>query len=286
MQLTLAEALAITDEARVVTLAKEPYSIVHTNRAWSELTGYRFTEVVGKSCALLQGPATSAASLKQLNESIRAKRRVKTQLVNYTKAGTPILVSIECSPVVGGSHYYATLSGAPITDGSVAPRAAIAPVRPRADEVGLVPVSYIEHCRAKRPRRSTEHVRLADVLANQTDPIVLCAKEYPHVITHPNQPWLEMCGYTLEEVEGHTNKILCGPETDPDVLEQLNACVARRETSVQTVVNYKKGGEKFLNQARDAPRPTATRSRATTAPALARPSPPTPTRPRAARVRR
>ena len=46
MKLTLAEAIRITPEARIVTTATYPYTIVHTNRAWSEMTGYRFTEVV------------------------------------------------------------------------------------------------------------------------------------------------------------------------------------------------------------------------------------------------
>jgi len=106
----------------------------------------------------------------------------------------------------------------------------------------------------KRPRRGGQtKVRLKDVLANETDPIVLCEKEYPHRIVHPNQPWLEMCGYTLEEVEGLTNKILTGPETDPAAINDLLECVRRREPSVQTLVNYKKVGVRFVNQVQTLP---------------------------------
>ena len=57
-----------------------------------------------------------------------------------------------------------------------------------------------------------------------------------------------MCGYSLEEVEGLTNKILTGPETDTAGLDELLACVRRAEPSVQTLVNYKKGGVRFVNQ--------------------------------------
>ena len=43
---TLAEALTITDEPVVITTGTAPYKIVHTNKAWAELTGYIFTEAV------------------------------------------------------------------------------------------------------------------------------------------------------------------------------------------------------------------------------------------------
>ena len=64
-------------------------------------------------------------------------------------------------------------------------------------------------------------MKLSDVIANEVDPYVICAKEAPHVILHPNQAWLEMCGYALEEVEGLTNKILTGPETSDEVIDDL-----------------------------------------------------------------
>ena len=79
---------------------------------------------------------------------------------------------------------------------------------------------------------------------------MLCSKDFPHEITHPNKPWLEMCGYTLEGVEGLTNKVLTGPETDPSCIRDLLECVKRLEPSVQTLVNYKKGGVRFINQVR------------------------------------
>ena len=60
-----------------------------------------------------------------------------------------------------------------------------------------------------------------------------------------------VAGYTMEEVEGLTNKILTGPETDPEKIDALLGCVRRQEPSIQTVVNYKKGGVRFVNQVRN-----------------------------------
>merc|ERR550514_1218735 len=62
-----------------------------------------------------------------------------------------------------------------------------------------------------------------------------------------------MCGYLMEEVEGMTNKILTGPETDPERIADLLTCVRKLEPSVQSVVNYKKGGARFLNQVKTMP---------------------------------
>ena len=248
LRLSLADALAPTSAARIVTSLEAPHIVIHTNAAWAELTGWRFTEVAGKSLGFLQGPATAGPELNVLHEAIHKKCPIETRVVNYMKDGTPFHCVIECAPVTGGTHFYATIMSEPITDGSVAPLERVV-----APFVQPPPVNYSKRANAAsqhHARRTTEKVRLADVLANDFDPIVLCSKDYPHVITHPNQPWLEMCGYSLEEVEGLTNSILTGPETDPAATEDLLAAVRRCEPSVQTLVNYKKGGVRFINQVR------------------------------------
>lgn len=98
-----------------------------------------------------------------------------------------------------------------------------------------------------------QNLRLADALSNQTDAVVLTQPYPPYAITHVNQPWCEMCGYTNEEVEGFPNAILQGPETDQRILDDLMASVARGEPTSATLVNYKKGGQKFLNQVQVTP---------------------------------
>lgn len=254
---SLGTALGLTDQPRVVTSASPPYAIVHTNKAWCEATGFTFLDVVGKTCTCLQGPATEGLALRELHAALAERQPCSSELVNYRRDGTPFRCRIRIEMVRGGSHWMGTLETVePIEDGSVAslPRTA-AEVAPRPP---LAPVTYAEAGNAhgenacKRTRRA-DKVRLADVLAETTRPVVLCDKDFPHVITHPNQPWLEMCGYSLEEVEGLTNRILTGPETDGACIASLLQCVRRVEPSVQTVVNYKKGGVRFVNQVRTLP---------------------------------
>lgn len=203
---------------------------------------------VGKTCKLLQGPDTQQAALNALNASLEAKRSLKISLINYTRDGEPFHNAIECGPVEGGSHFVATISSTPIKDGSVAPLPVpMSALVPEAERGPSEPVCYVDRAR-KRPKRSSERLKLLDVMANQDDPIVLCSNEYPYVITHPNQAWLEMCGYGLEEVEGMTNSILTGPETDQSAIERIMRNTKLEKPSVETIVNYKKGGQKFLNQ--------------------------------------
>ena len=49
-------------------------------------------------------------------------------------------------------------------------------------------------------------------------------------------------------MEGLTNSILQGPETDREVVDALMRNVKRGEPGTATLVNYKKGGVRFVNQ--------------------------------------
>jgi len=123
---TLAEALALTDEARVITCAAKPYKIMHTNAAWSKLTGFKFVEAAGKTCSLLQGPATEANVLAVLEAGVSSGVGVHTiRITNYTAAGVPFRNTLSIRPLhdaEGACQYFvATLSAAPIMDGSVEP---------------------------------------------------------------------------------------------------------------------------------------------------------------------
>lgn len=47
-----------SEEARVITLAKEPYAIVSVNEAWTRVTGYTQLDVEGKDMTILHGERT------------------------------------------------------------------------------------------------------------------------------------------------------------------------------------------------------------------------------------
>jgi len=258
---TLSQALDISDDCRVVTLADPPYAILHTNRAWSRLTGFKFTEIANRSNHFLQGPHTERDALEQLRDAVRAGKHTKVRIVNYTKSGEPFYNTLECFPLSDRqgnvTHYCGVLDGEPCSD------PAIPKVDRTLDPVLLAPklesmddkaeASEGEAVAVHRPKRLRRHMTMSEALSNTTDAIVMTQAHPPHKITHVNQPWCEMCGYTLEEVEGLTNSILQGPETDQALLNDLMSSVRRGESSSATLVNYKKGGVKFVNQVQVMP---------------------------------
>jgi len=259
----LAQALEISEQPRVITVATSPWKIVHTNKAWHDVTGYKFTEIANMTNSFLQGPDTERETERELAHALQNGRHAKVRLLNYTKAGEPFFNTLECFPLRDPNgrltHYCGVLRGEPAGDAYARrpiPSPLLGPTpasyepthEPRvADEAGISRNVTVEA--PYRPKRQRgQHVRLSEALNNSTDAVVMTQAHHPFAITHVNQPWCVMCGYTQEEVEGVPNSILQGPETDQAILNDLMSSVERGESTSATLVNYKKGGVRFVNQ--------------------------------------
>ena len=138
---TLASAISITDEARIITTATPPYKVIHTNKKWNEITGYKFHEIAGQTCAFLQGPQTQRAALEVLHAALRTNRRGQTILTNYKRDGTPFTNIITCEPIDGGMYISGKLKCVPISNGSVAP---LRRTEAELERAALAPVNYAE----------------------------------------------------------------------------------------------------------------------------------------------
>ena len=68
-----------------------------------------------------------------------------------------------------------------------------------------------------------------------------------------NQAFLELVGYSEEEVLGRNCRFLQGPGTDPAHRAALRDALARRETISQEILNYRKDGSSFWNELHMAP---------------------------------
>jgi PAS domain S-box-containing protein len=78
------------DLPMVMTLAEPPYTIVHANEKWEEMTGYKSDEVVGKhSCNILQGEGSEQKDLDALAKSIQYQRPANIAITNYTREKKP-----------------------------------------------------------------------------------------------------------------------------------------------------------------------------------------------------
>ena len=83
----------------LITTAGRGYPIVYSNPAFSELTGYRPDEVIGKSPSILQGPKTDQAVIERLNKDISEGKLFHGQAVNYRKDGSEFMMEWKIVPI-------------------------------------------------------------------------------------------------------------------------------------------------------------------------------------------
>ena len=62
-----------------------------------------------------------------------------------------------------------------------------------------------------------------------------------------NDLWLQVCGFSREEVVGRTMEIIQGPETEQDRVAGLMDHVRRRQPFNTVLTNYAKTGQPFRN---------------------------------------
>ena len=66
---SMAKALELSDEGRVICECVYPHKVLLANKAWTKITGYEQHEVIGKTLKLLQGPLTDLVMIKQVRSS-------------------------------------------------------------------------------------------------------------------------------------------------------------------------------------------------------------------------
>lgn len=90
-----------------------------------------------------------------------------------------------------------------------------------------------------------EDSAVASVVSNPRlpdNPIVAC-----------NGAFVALTGFTREEVIGRNCRFLKGPDTEPELLEQLRAGIAARTPVIVDILNYRKDGTPFRNAVMVAP---------------------------------
>lgn len=89
--------------------------VVFVNEAFTALTGYTAEEVLGKSPAFLQGPATDRVILDRLRDDLSAGRMFEGKTTNYRKDGSAFMMHWRVAPVKEGdgepTYYIAVQRG-------------------------------------------------------------------------------------------------------------------------------------------------------------------------------
>ena len=90
-----------------------------------------------------------------------------------------------------------------------------------------------------------QEFKLLSLVANETDnSIVITDKS--GLVQYVNQGFTKLTGYTLDEVRGKKpGKLLQGPATDLNTIEQIREAVGKRHPIYNEILNYKKSGEHY-----------------------------------------
>ena len=105
----LENTLRISDAAlktvsQGVLIAGPDRVILSANSAFTTITGYRETEVVGRNCHFLQGPQTDPATIDAIRTALRDGTEFFGEILNYRRDGSSFWNELTISPVRDGHH--------------------------------------------------------------------------------------------------------------------------------------------------------------------------------------
>ncbi|HLO52303.1 MAG TPA: EAL domain-containing protein [Kamptonema sp.] len=78
--------------------ASDP-TIVYVNEAFTQMTGYRPEEIVGKTPNSLRGPATDSTQIAKIRGAFSRREALRLELINYRKDGSTYWVELNSVPV-------------------------------------------------------------------------------------------------------------------------------------------------------------------------------------------
>lgn len=103
------DVIVITDAERTPNLG---HKIVYVNNAFTELTGYKSEETIGRSPKMLQGEITSNDTIRRIGEALKQKRHIRERIYNYAKDGRGYWLDMNIVPLSNESgeiQYFAAV---------------------------------------------------------------------------------------------------------------------------------------------------------------------------------
>lgn len=94
----------------IVDMSVDDQPLVYVNAAFERTTGYRSSEVLGRNCRFLQGPATDRHAMSHLRDAVNTGQEYVGVILNYRKDGSTWWNELRLSPIKGSNgrvtHYF------------------------------------------------------------------------------------------------------------------------------------------------------------------------------------
>ncbi len=107
----LQSAFEVSFDGVMITQAGANYPIIYVNPALCAITGYSFSELLGKSPSILQGEGTDKEVIGELRIQLDKGKNFHGQTYNYRKNGEKFLMEWKIVPIKNKagvvSHFFA-----------------------------------------------------------------------------------------------------------------------------------------------------------------------------------
>jgi diguanylate cyclase (GGDEF)-like protein/PAS domain S-box-containing protein len=94
--------LALKAISQGVLITGPDRTILSVNQAFTAITGYAEAQILGQTCAFLQGAQTDPATLQAMNLALQAGTEFQCEIINYRRDGRAFWNELTISPVRNG----------------------------------------------------------------------------------------------------------------------------------------------------------------------------------------
>lgn len=81
--------------------SNEPLKTVYVNEAFTRMTGYEYSEVMGKSPRILQGEKIGEVEMNRLKTAIKQNEPCQVEMISHTKSGEELWLHFSITPIAG-----------------------------------------------------------------------------------------------------------------------------------------------------------------------------------------
>ncbi len=90
---------ALAEVSQGVLISDEHRRIVYANASFTKITGYTEPEILGRNCALMQGPDTDPEVVLRIRAALNAGQPFEGEILNYRKDGTAFWNELTVAPI-------------------------------------------------------------------------------------------------------------------------------------------------------------------------------------------